>query len=131
MFLPGMFSFLLRKRSDSSDTCVADVTMPDGLALVKLALQVAPVVQHSQNKNTRRRKAAPPTKREIPPLLLVRWATAGARLHAKSALYAGHACVRNILVFRFQFLVLVFRLPRKLNGFFGVDQLNTQKMRPF
>ena len=34
--------FVSRKRSDSSGTCVAGVTMSHGLALVKLALNMEP-----------------------------------------------------------------------------------------
>ena len=47
--------FLWRKRSDSFDACVAGVTTSDGLALVKLALQVEPRRRRygqSKNKNT-------------------------------------------------------------------------------
>ena len=56
-----VFVLRLRKRNDSSDTCVASVTMSDGLALVKFAMHAEPrrfVVKHSQNETSNKPNGA-------------------------------------------------------------------------
>ena len=61
-----VFSFLKRGWSDSSDTRAASVTVSDGLALVKLALQVEPRRhrRHKFSQNEKKKKQWPLATRQ-------------------------------------------------------------------